>query len=210
VIVEMVVGAGLVAAAAYGLRALRRKTEPLPEDADAPKDAEEDEDAGLPEAEEEPKRRRGGPRGLRTGDVLLYADTELWLAGCIELDEEGLVCRAFPTPGSKRATWVLQMDDEARELILADETDEVPGGRVPAELPVGGLRLSLRRRGDAKVFTDGDNLPTTTDRAAFTILTGTGGRTLVVIDFDKGERLALKGERVGREMVDLLPAGEDD
>ena len=42
-------------------------------------------------------------RGLRVGDVLLYADTELWLAGMVELWEEDLVARLFPTPGALRS-----------------------------------------------------------------------------------------------------------
>jgi hypothetical protein len=40
------------------------------------------------------------------------------------------------------------------------------------------------------------------------VLAGPGGRTLVVVDFDDGERLALVGDRVPRAMLDLLPGGE--
>ena len=36
----------------------------------------------------------------------------------------------------------------------------------------------------------------------------TGGRTLVVVDFEGGGRLALLGDAVPRATVDVLPGGE--
>lgn len=165
---------------------------------------------GKPSAESKP--HRSGPRGLRVGDVLLYADTELWLAGSFELDEEGLVARVFRAPGNDRAPWVIQLDPDAQKIVLArDCGDEVPGGRVPAELPIGGMRLSLERRGHAKVTVEGelDAPDSTTVRAEYVRMTGPGGRELLVVDFEGGARLALAGERTGRELFDFLPGGDD-
>ncbi len=170
----------------------------------------------------ESKPRRSGPRGLRVGDVLLYADTELWLAGSFELDEEGLVARVFRAPGNDRAPWVIQLDPDAQKIVLArDCSAEVPGGRVPAELPIGGMRLSLERRGQAKVTVEGEldapdakaldakTLDAETVRAEYVRMTGPGGRELLVVDFEGGPRLALAGERTGRELFDFLPGGDD-
>ncbi len=140
--------------------------------------------------------------------MLLYADAELWLAGYFELDEEGLVARVFHAPGNDRAPWVIQLDSEAQKIVLARECgDEIPGGRVPAELPVAGMRLSLERRGHADVFVEGE-LDAKPARAEFVRLTGPGGRELLVVDFEGGERVALFGERTGRELFDFLPGGD--
>ncbi len=202
-IVELLIGAGLVTLGVVATRAARRRG----------RDAAEPGDGGRrPEAGPAPARgaepRPSGPRGLRVDDVLLYANDELWLAGEIHLDEEGFALSLFRTPGSPRFGWVVQLDPEAREVALLEPTAEVPGGAVPTELPIGGIRLSLRRRGHAGVRTAGEHLPQTTERARYAVLGGPGGRTLVVIDFEGGERLALAGERIGRELLDLLPGGE--
>lgn len=148
------------------------------------------------------------PRGLRLADVVLYADTELWLAGALHLEEDGFVLRAFRTPGSTRATWLLQLDADANDLALCDPTSEVPAGVVPESLPLGGQRLTLRRRGQARVRSEGSDVPATGCRARYIELAGPGGRTLVVLDLERGERLALLGERVGREMLEVLPGGD--
>ncbi|HJL05043.1 MAG TPA: hypothetical protein RMH85_01610 [Polyangiaceae bacterium LLY-WYZ-15_(1-7)] len=211
-IVELAVGAGLVAAAALAYRALKRVPEPGAPDDARPDDADVDEKAGgddteKPKARKKPKRT--GPRGLRVGDVLLYAGSELWLAGCFDLDEEGFVARLFCAPGGERAEWVLQLDPEARDIALLDATDEVPGGRVPSELPIGGMRLSLRKRGHALVTPEGDSLPPATEKAEYVLLGGAGGRVLFVVDFEGGDRIALAGEQMGRELFDLLPGGDE-
>lgn len=192
-IVELLVGAGLVLAGAAAARAILRRRE-----AEAP--AEGGEHEGSPEP--------AGPRGLRVGDVLLYADTELWLAGMIELDEEGFVLRLFPTPGGLRAEWLAQLDEQGTDLAALSTTDEVPAGAVPESLPIGGRRLSLERRGQAVVRTDGEHLPRTSKTARYCILSDAGGRVLVVLDFEKAPRLALVGDRVPRHMIDLLPGGD--
>lgn len=199
--IELAIGAGLVTAGVLLARAVRRRRD----DADL-----------VPGPDPRPDRSwdddtSGSERSLGVGDVLLYATDELWLAGAIELDEEELVCRLYRTPGGARSataadvTWVVQLDGLSRELAIMSETETVPSGRVPDELPVGGLRLSLRRRGQASVRTVGEHLPPVRPRAEYTILAGTGGRTLVVLDFHGGDRLALVGERVGWEMLDVLP-----
>ncbi|MCA9611543.1 MAG: hypothetical protein H6721_21920 [Sandaracinus sp.] len=220
-IVEVAVGSALVAAAAFVWRRVheKRAMEKRTEDGDgAAKPAEKKKAEAKPKAEPKkpaekpsaPKRpARKGPRGLRCGDVLLYANAELWLAGCFELDEEGLVARVFHAPGNDRAPWVIQLDPDAQKIVLArDVGDEVPGGRVPSELPVGGMRLSLDRRGHADVYVDGEMDPKP-KRAEFVRMTGPGGRELLVVDFEGGERLSLFGERTGRELFDFLPGGDD-
>jgi len=198
VIIELGIGLGAVALAAVTLRRIRLRMEA---DAQAAEGEAED--------REEPEQKKG-PRGLKIGDVLLYADVELWLAAKVELDEEGFVLRLFHTPGGgDRAEWVVQLDEHAKDLALAKATDEVPDGRVPAELPIDGFRLSLRRRGHAKVSHEGEGLPPLTEKCEYVELGGPGGRGLLVLDFEGGDRLTLAMERLGRELFDLLPGGGD-
>lgn len=211
--IELIVGAGLVTLGVVAVRAIQKQRRRDGEDRGPDGSDMEAEPAtgdGSGDAIPEPARatRPKNPRGLRVDDVLLYADDELWLAGEIHLDEEGFAISLFRTPGSARYTWAAQLDPEAREVGILSETEEVPGGVVPTELPIGGLRLTLRRRGQADVRTDGEQLPPTTDRARYAILSGPGGRMAVVVDFEGGDRLALAGERLGREMLELLPGGE--
>lgn len=226
--IELAIGAGLVALAVVAARAMRnrgrdprsdRRSEPPdavpagsagsePDRASSLEGDIDDDDGPSGRTDEAPgSARPPSPRGLRVDDVLLFADDEMWLAGEIYLDEEGFALCLFCTPGSPRSEWLVQLDVEAREVALLHATDEVPGGVVPTELPVGGMRLSLRRRGHADVHSHGDQLPLTTERARYALLGGPGGRTLVVVDFEGGDRLALLGESVRREMLDLLPGG---
>lgn len=221
-IVELIVGAGLVVAGAAAARILVRRREAGDGDTDEKKDEKKNEKKtgestksaatrALGKMMKKGKRatpERIGPRGLRVGDVLLYEDTELWLAGCIELEEEGFVARLFISPGSKRAEWVAQLDDEGKDVAALMETSDIPGGPVPESLPVDGRRLSLERRGAADVVTRGEHLPRTAERASYTILSDAGGRVLVVVDFVKAPRLALAGERISNHMIDLLPGGD--
>lgn len=234
-IIELILGAGLVAAgAAAGRTLLRRRARAEEARREGREDGHPDgspgatrdaarmaNEAKVDRGEKKPKRGRGrggakdapkarsGPRGLLVDDVLLYADTELWLAAMIALDEEGFVARLFPTPGSPRAEWVAQLDEEARDLATLHQTDDVPAGPVPESLPIGGRRLSLERRGNADVSTQGEGLPRTEKRARYAILSDAGGRVLVVVDFDNAPRIALLGDRVAKHMVDLLPGGGD-
>ncbi len=195
-IIELGIGLGAVALAGVALRRIRARME-----ADA-RAAE-----GHGHETKEPEKK--GPRGLKIGDVLLYADTELWLAAKVELDEEGFVLRLFHTPGGgDRAEWVVQLDEQANDLAMAKHTDDVPSGRVPAELPIEGFRLSLRRRGHAKVTTEGEGLPPLTEKCEYIELGGPGGRGLLVLDFEGGDRLTLAMERLGRELFDLLPGSD--
>ena len=203
-VIELLVGAGLVTLGVAAVRALRRRA--------AEEDAQNAEppaaDAGTKLPSDTARTRASGPRGLRTDDVLLYADDELWLAGEVYLDEEGFALSLFRTPGSARHEWVAQLDAAGDDLALLCSTSDVPGGVIPTELPIGGMRLRLARRGHADVRTRGEQLPPATERARYAVLAGPGGRTLVVVDFDGGGRLALIGERVSRELLDLLPGGE--
>lgn len=192
-IAEIAIGAAIVASVSYAFRTLNNAKSKQ----------------RAPDPDEKPKPKRTGPRGLRVGDVLLYADTELWLSGMIELDEEGLVARVFRAPGNATADWVVQLDEEAEDIAIGRETDEVPDGRVPSDLPIRGMRLSLRRRANATVTHEGDNLPPISDAAEVVVMGGAGGRTLLVLDFAGAGRISLDLERVGREMIDLLPGGDD-
>lgn len=196
-IVELVLGAGLLAAASLAYRNVHERR------ARARRSPEGPERRGL-------NPRLDGPRGLRVDDVLLYADTELWLAGCFELDEEGLVARVFRTPGNRAAEWVLQLDAEGRDVALARETDEVPGGAVPAELSLRQMRYSMTRRASVAVHRSGAELPPATARATAVFFAGPGGRVALVLDFKGGARLALEGERVAPELLELLPAGDGE
>ena len=148
-------------------------------------------------------------RGLRVGDVLLHVGDELWLAGAIELDEEGSSIVLFRTPENTRAAWVAQLDEDARELALLAESTDIPEGRVPDRLPVGGRVLSLQRRGRARVTTRGEHVPEAAASAGFTILADAGGRTAIIVDFDgTTARIALVGDRVERALIDVLPGGD--
>ena len=146
-------------------------------------------------------------RGLEVGDVLLHIGDELWLAGRLELDEEGTPLILFRAPESPRAGWVAQLDGDARELALLVESTEVPEGQVPDRLPLGGRILSLHRRGSARVRAEGEHLPAHAPRARFTILADAGGRLAVVVDFEGAPRLTLVGDRVERALIDVLPGG---
>ena len=193
---EIAIGAGLVIAGAAIARALWRKRI--------------DRSSTPPATNGTPGRALSdAPRGLCVGDVILYGDSELWLAGALDLDEEGFVLRVFRTPGSPRAEWVAQLDASARDLALLRVTDEVPGGVVPEQLRVAGVRVMLERRGQASVRRQGEQLPTYSgDRTRYAVLAGPGGRIVIVLDAASGDRLALHGERVGREMLDVLPGGD--
>ncbi|MEM9067615.1 MAG: hypothetical protein AAGE52_03890 [Myxococcota bacterium] len=188
-IAELAIGAGLVAAASFAYRALKPKR---PETA-------------APTTKPPPDP---APLGLHVGDVLLHGDTELWLAGCFTLDEEGFVARLFRAPGNTRANWVLQLDEEGNDLALVNETDAVPEGAVPAELPVGGIRLTLRSKGSATITHEGSDLPPASDSGEFVMLGAAGGKILLVVDFAGAGRLAVEGTRYGRELFDVLPGGD--
>nr|MDQ3036205.1 hypothetical protein [Myxococcota bacterium] len=167
--------------------------------------AERDEDAAR--RADELAKAADPRRGLRVGDVLLHIGDSLWLAGAIELDEEGTTIVLFRTPENTRASWVAQLDDEACELALLSESTEIPDGSIPDRLPVGGRLLSLSKRGRARVRTRGEHLPKIGATARFTILSDVGGRMAIVIDFDGAPRLTLVGDRVERALIDVLPGG---
>lgn len=208
-VIELLIGAGVVALGIVAVRALRQTQRPGEETPKASTTADKADEEARPGSVPPPSSpARKGPRGLRVGDVLLYAGSEMWLAGEVYLHEEGFALSVFPTPGG-RTSWVVQLDAEGREIAFLSETTEVPDGSVPTELPVGGMRLSLRRKGHASVTSEGEHLPLTTEKATYAVLGGPGGRTLVIVDFEAGDRLALVGERLAREMYDLLPGSDE-
>jgi hypothetical protein len=209
-IIEIAIGAGLLMAGAAVARAIFKKQQ---------------KDATPPTPHVKMTPVTSGPRGLVVGDVLLYTDAELWLAGMIELDEEGFVMRLFAAPGGGRAAWVAQLDPEAKEIALLHPTKDVPEGLVPHSLPIGGYRLTLHKRGQATITSSGEHLPARIpNRARYTWLEGAGGRIALIIDLEqpgvaakrpgthgseiKADRIALTGERLGRELFDLLPGGD--
>ena len=204
----LIIGAGIVLAGAVAARRFMKTAKEADGSPDAGDKGGERSGEGERKRATDPHRSRK-KRGLKVGDVLLYADTELWLAGAIELDEEGWVARLFPTPGALRSEWVAQLDEAAQDLALLRSTDEVPAGAVPESLPVDGQRLSLERRGHAEVETEGEGLPATSAQAQWVILSEPGGGILFVVDFEGGTRLSLSGERVSRALVDHLPGGDD-
>jgi hypothetical protein len=194
VIVEILIGTGVVLATAAAARiALRRR------------EAEEAA-AGLGEAR---SAARSGPRGLKVGDVVLTMDGELWLAGCLELREEGFVTRLFRTPGGPDEDgWLAQMDPAGDELAQLAPTEDVPDGAVPEELPIDGRRLRLEQRGQGRVERRGEQLPKTKAEVRYTQLGDAGGKILWVLDFEGAPRIALAGDRLARHTVDILPGGD--
>lgn len=207
-ILELLIGAGLVAAGAAAARIAVRRRDAEEEDPIDGDTGEKTRSSRKSKKQKAKAKAQSGPRGLLVGDVLLYADSEFWLAGCIELDEEGFVARVFSSPGGGRAEYVIQLDDRATDIVTASVTDEVPEGPVPEALPIDGRRLQLEARGTASVRSWGDDLPRTSKSATYTLLSGVGGRVLLVLDFAKAPRVALVGDRVGRHMIDLLPGGD--
>lgn len=192
----LVLGAALVMAGVAAARMVARRREIELED------------------EEDEAERKATPsaRGLRVGDVLLWGTDELWLAGMIELREEGLVARLFPTPGGD-CEWLAHLDDEGKELLALGPTENVPDGVVPESLPFDGRRLKLVRRGHADVRREGEHLPRVTQEADYVLMADSGGRHLVVVDFRDAKgglasRLALLGDRIPPHQVELLPGGD--
>ncbi len=181
------------------LEALRKKTPPI---VNPMTDADDDEEVAA-------KMRKTKPRGLRVGDVLLYANSELWLAGGYELWEDGFVARIFSTPGNPHADYVVQLDSDASAIGLCKVTDEVPSGSLPVELPLHGERVRVERRGSCSVLTEGD-LKSQGESAKFARFASAGGPVLFVTDFSEENRFALFGEKLGAAMFEVLPGDDDE
>lgn len=156
----------------------------------------------------EPRR---GPRGLRTGDVLTAPGLELALSSMIELDEAGLVLRAFRTIEHEER-WVVQLDAHGKRIAVGARTTDVPDGSIPEALPIGGRMLRLERRGTAKARTEGELAPRVLDEAVlegtvrYAILSERAGRVAIVID--GRERLALRLDVLDIRSVDVLQGGD--
>jgi len=213
VIIELLIGTGLVAAssAVAGYLARRRalRQQKASPGAGAARTSSGTARAPGADPRDASASAEAVTRGLRVDDVLLYANEELWLAGAISLDEEGFVARLFRTPGAARCDWLLQLDPAAERIALLVETTDVPTGAVPERLRVDGMLLSLVRRGSAQLAAEGEQLPKgVAGRARYAILGAPGGRTLIVLDVEGGARIAAAGEQVPREMLDLLPGGD--
>lgn len=189
-IIEIAIGVALATAAAGGINAmLRRRSAPA-----------------APPPEPRPSGRKAGARGLRCRDVVTAPGLEVALHAMIELDEEGVVLRAFRTLEVKER-WLVQLDAEGKRLALGEPTAEVPGGSVPEALPIGGRMLRLERRGAAIARTEGPDWPAFA-RARYVVLSERAGRTVVVIDPEPGERIALRLEEIDIRGVDVLRGGD--
>ncbi len=250
-VVELLVGMGLVAASAVALRALRIRHEELMNqaaEAESENESEQNQKSGHNKSghnksghnksghnesghhhetarrgANKPKSRNlareefaGEPSGrgrAEVGDVLLYADAELWLAGCLDLDAGDRTLKLFRSPGTLRADWVGEWDDDARGLVLFQTTDAIRDGRVPDEMVLDGFRFHARARGSALCRAYGDDLPfqgswfarEDTTEAEYVVLLGAGERSVLVVDIPGEARLALSGTHVGFELLDHLP-----
>jgi hypothetical protein len=146
-------------------------------------------------------------RGLVSGDVLMIPGEELALGGSIALDEGGFVLRAFSLVAAANDRWLVQLDPDARDLVLTSETDVVGDSHVPSTLPVGGRTLTLEKRGTARLTAAGEGVPDVDGKLApYVVLGERGGRVVVVIDAPN-RRLALLGERLDPRVVDKLGGG---
>ncbi len=145
-------------------------------------------------------------RGLRCGDVITAPGLEVALHAMIELQEEGLVLRAFRTL-EVNERWLVQLDGHAKRLALGVSTTEVPAGAVPEVLPVGGRRVRVERRGRALVRIEGPELPAMS-RVEYVVMSERAGRVVVVIDPEGGQRLALHLDVIDIRGVDVLRGGD--
>lgn len=149
-----------------------------------------------------------GPRGLRERDVVTHGREEVLLEGGMELEESGIVVRAFRALGIARVEWVLQLDADARDVVFGRACVEVPAGAIPEALVIDGRTVRVRRRGVAAVRPTGRG-PASFTRTTFAILDERGGRVLVVLDPQpSGERIAIVGERLDSRTFDVLPGGD--
>jgi len=187
VIVGVAVGLAAVALAGGLVRALRRPAPPASPPRPAP-------------------QRAAGPRGLKVRDVVTGPGLEVALGAVLELDEGGLVLRAFRTLEHEER-WLVQLDREGLRLALGRPTDEVPAGSVPEALPLGGRTVRLERRGAAEVRSEGEGLPAM-QRVRYAVLAERAGRTLVVIDPEGGPRLALALDELDPRGLDVLRGGD--
>lgn len=193
-IIELGLVVGAAGAAVWAYRRRRRDGQAPSHSVSSP---------GAPAAPPAPTRQPG----LNVSDVILYVDTELWLAGCLHLEDGEGVLRLFAAPGAKRATHVVQLDRNGEDVATLSVHSGVPAGRVPDELLVESARLRLRKRGRASTRTEGEWPGSPSPQADYVLLGDPSGRLLLVLDFAGGERLALLGERVPSGMLDLLPGG---
>lgn len=198
---ELLIGATLVAAGAWAVGALRKRDRQVEEAAPQklPTNA-----AFL---DDEPDMGR-----LAVGDVLLMGGEEFWLAGELTTTLTDYRLRAFVCPGNVRGTaWVVTLDKSTDWLIVAQEIDDLPAGRIPDELTRSDRRYRVVRRGQAVVDRAGRHLPETADdlvnqdQVEAIVLEAPGSRYLIVLD-GPTQRLALRGDRTQSTMIDWLPA----
>jgi hypothetical protein len=130
-----------------------------------------------------------------------------------ELDDGGLVLRALDVLAVRRQS-VLQLDAAGEVLVLAEPTEDVPQGRVADSIAQDGRILSLVRRGRAMARAILPDRPPAawpsgaplTGPVEYVVLADRAGRHLVVLQAGD-ERLALRGDRLDRRQLDILPGG---
>lgn len=190
-IIEIAIGAAVVAAAGSVTAWLARRRTPA---------------SPAPATPAFEVSRAQSGRGLRCGDVITGPGIEVALHAMIELDEEGLVLRAFRVL-EHQERWLVQLDGDAKRLAIGMRTTEVPDGAVPEVLPVGGRRVRIERRGTALVRSEGPDLPTMS-RVRYALMSERAGRVVVVIDPEGGARLSLHLDELDIRGIDVLRGGD--
>lgn len=149
-------------------------------------------------------------RGLVPGDVVSIHGEDHVLERASEL---GSGMRIFETLGA-RPRFLVQLDEHATKLVLADRYDGLPEGRVADEVSVGGRTLRLLRREQTSAQAVHSERPASlTGPVECVLLADRAGRYLVVVEpspntdtaMPRGYRLVLLGDVLDPRQVELLP-----
>lgn len=193
-IIEWAVGVALAGASGWVVRrALRGRREDAPESAAA--------------SHESPSPSSSGA-SLGIGDVLLWEDQELWLAGEFSLMDAELDLRLFRAPDGNTERWVVWSSLRPEDVCVLRRSGTIPDGQVPSSLPLGGREHRLSRRGRGELRSAGEDLPPGfVGAASYALLDAAGGGSaILILDGPSGERLGLSGKRIPLDRIDRLPA----
>jgi len=211
--IELAIGASLVALSAFALRALRTRDLPDPRLPDRP--ARDPNGFPVPRRWDEPplgERISPAPehRGLRVGDVLLHGGDELWIAGTLVVrgDDDEVLFRLHATPGSAEAAHLAQLDERGDDLALLEPIADLPRGELPAALRRNELLHERRFHQEASIEAEGEHLPRHAPEVTAMRWDAPGDRVLLVLDGPPGDRLAWAGRRLERALFELLPGGD--
>ena len=122
-----------------------------------------------------------------------------------EVSEQDLVGRSEKPPVSPEEATREALEGK-RRLAEYDAMQDLSLAEVRAATLENNLELRTLLYDPAIAA---KTLDAETVRAEYVRMTGPGGRELLVVDFEGGPRLALAGERTGRELFDFLPGGDD-